>query len=606
MSQQRQLIVINKPCRRSSCLVASVLSCLILLPTTADAGELTDSVLKVFQSGDPGDVYVVRTGLGHSFGDGVGYDGGFSSYSNFIPLIEEPDRWLLFADVHLLMNNQAAVGGNIGYGQRIYDDQSNRTWGLFAWYDFRETPENWFHQMTIGAETLGQYFDLRSNLYIPSVADDRLPNPAGNHFLGNQLVIADEAALTGIDFEAGTAPIAWGDVTTRGYAGGYYLRGTGSPDTWGWRHRVELEWTDRLLVNVSAQDDDLFGRTVTLGVTIHSLQAVEAPAPSPSWPPFHTMHRRTQPVDRSDVASRLAEPTRRFRNIMIHRQERVATDPTTGAALSFLHVVPSGTGAFGTIESPYGSFVAAMADPRAANSLVYTPQGGTFTESISLVSGTQLVSSYHQQHVATQGGQRRLPWSGGSIQTILNGDITLASKTLVDGFDINGQIVGNEVESLTLYRNLITPVAGRNGIELVDIDNSGNPILISDNTITAADTGISAFGNALDLDLTDNTIVDAVVQAITIEADGPDASNWLVTGNALSGTNAGTGTEATFTNSGIGSVILTLTGNSSSNTVGTGVYNFDLLNTGGGTFTLQPAGSDTDEVGSSDSSVTIP
>ena len=401
--------MINKPCRRSSCLAASVLSCLILLPTTADAGELTDSVLEVFRSGDPGDVYVVRTGLGHSFGDGVGYDGGFSSYSNFIPLIEESDRRLLFADVHLLMNNQAAVGGNIGVGQRIYDDQSNRTWGLFAWYDFRETPENWFHQMTIGVETLGEYFDLRSNLYIPSVADDRLPNPAGSHFLGNQLVIADEAALTGIDFEAGTAPIAWGDVATRGYAGGYYLRATGSPDTWGWRHRIELEWTDRLLVNFSAQDDDLFGRTVTLGVTIHSLQAVKAPTPSPDWPAFHTMHRRTQPVDQSDVASRLAEPTRRFRNIMIHRQERVATDPATGAALSFLHVVPSGTGAAGTIESPFGSFAAAMADPRAANSLVYTPQGGTFTENIFLVSGTQLVSSYHQQHVATQGGQRRLP-----------------------------------------------------------------------------------------------------------------------------------------------------------------------------------------------------
>ncbi|MFP6700145.1 MAG: hypothetical protein VB861_00285, partial [Planctomycetaceae bacterium] len=193
-----------------------------------------------------------------------------------------------------------------------------------------------------------------------------------------------------------------------------------------------------------------------------------------------------------------------------------------------------------------------------------------------------------------------------SIQTILNGDITLKDKTLVDGFDINGMILGDGVESLTLYRNLITPAAGQDGIALVNIDNSGKPILISDNTITAADTGISALGNALDLDLTDNTIVDAVVQAITIEATGPDASNWLVTGNALSGTNAGTGTEATFTNSGTGSVILTLTGNSSSNTVVTGEYNFDLLNTGGGTFTLQPAGSDTDEVGSSDESVTIP
>ena len=58
--------------------------------------------------------------------------------------------------------------------------------------------------------------------------------------------------------------------------------------------------------------------------------------------------------------------------------------------------------------------------------------------------------------------------------------VTLADKTLVDGFDINGMILGDGVESLTLYRNLITPAAGQDGIELVNIDNSGKLILISD------------------------------------------------------------------------------------------------------------------------------
>jgi len=598
----------NMSCRRWSRWIAVLLTSLGLLETAACGGELTDSLLEVLRSGDPSEAYVVRSGLGHSIGDGVGYDDGFSSFSNFIPLIEEADRRLLFADVHLLMNNHAAFGGNIGVGHRIYDADANRTWGIFAWYDFRETRENWFHQMTIGFESLGEYLDIRSNVYIPDVADDRLPNPDANRFTGHQLVIADEAAMTGIDLEVGASLVTLGDIVTRGYGGGYFLRATGSPDTWGWRHRLELEWTDRLFVNLGVQQDDLFGRTVTVGITIHSLQAVPAPEPSPAWPPFRTMNRPAgSEVDRSEVASRLAEPTRRFRNIMIHRQQRVAEDPATGAMLSFLHVVPGGTGD-GSIETPFGNFADAVADPLAAGSRIYTPQGGTFTETFSLAgaSGTELLSSNRQRYVATQAGRRYLPGSGFTAETIITGDITVDDKTRLDGLTINGQVIVDGKENVTLHRNLINPLAGQAGISLININNAGDSIVISENTITGGDTGIAALGTTLDLDLLDNTVLDAAIRAIEVEATGTGTSTWVVTGNSLSGTAADDVTEALFTNSGTGTVDLTLTRNSSSNVVPTGQFNFDLLNTGGGGFTLQPFGSNSGNVGSSDSSVVIP
>ena len=246
---------------------------------------------------------------------------------------------------------------------------------------------------------------------------------------------------------------------------------------------------------------------------------------------------------------------------------------------------------------------------RDRGSLVYTPEGGSFfTGDLELVSGTELVSSANQYRVATQGGPRLLPRSGFAPATVLNGNITLADKTRVDGFEINGQMTGNAVEDLTLVRNLISPVTEPAGILLTSIENSGNPIVISENTITGGDFGISATGTTLDLELSENSVLDAAIQAIQIEASGAaaSASTWIVTGNSLSGTNLGIGTEATFTNSGTGSVLLILTRNSSSNALPDDLINFDLLNTGGGTFTLQPFGSNTGEVDSSDESVVIP
>jgi len=208
--------------------------------------------------------------------------------------------------------------------------------------------------------------------------------------------------------------------------------------------------------------------------------------------------------------------------------------------------------------------------------------------------------------VATQGGPRLLPRSGFAPATVLNGNITLAAKTRVDGFEINGQLTGDAVEDLTLVRNLISPTAPEAGILLTSIDNSGNPIVISENTITGGGTGIFATGPTLDLELSENSVLDAANQAIQIEASGGVASTWIVTGNSLSGTNLGIGTEATFTNSGTGSVLLILTRNSSSNALPDDLINFDLLNTDVGTFTLQPFGSNTGEVDSSDESVVIP
>ncbi|MBQ18518.1 MAG: hypothetical protein CMJ65_15495 [Planctomycetaceae bacterium] len=570
------------------------------------AGELLDSLGSLIEQAADDD-YAVRTGFGHHIGSGVGYEDGFSSYSNLIPLIESEDERLLFADVHLLLDNQAMFAANVGVGQRVYDEEMNRTWGLMAWYDYRDTGENRFHQMTIGLESLGEFLDFRSNIYIPDLADDRLPNPADNHFSGNQLIIADEAAMTGVDFEMGASLMEIGQLVTRSFAGGYFLRATGSPDTWGWRGRTEVELTDRFFVNIGVQEDDLFGRTVTVGITLQSLQKVDAPNPAPSWPAFQTMRRPTAPLDHSLVANRLSEPTRRFRNIMIDKQQRVAIDPSTGSAMSFLHVV-GGSAGDGSIESPYGTIGDALADLRAPGSLIYTPEGGSFTENLTLVAGTELVSNDRLQYVSTQDGQRILPGSNGNATVTIDGDITLASKTRIDGFDINGQLTGDAVEDVLISHNVINATAGLAGISLTNISNTGDTITITQNTISDGDAGIRVVGDELDLALTENTISDATLAGIELTATGTAASTLLVLDNVLSGNNGGTASEVTVENAGTGTLTLTLTGNSSLNDVPDPGFNFDLINTGGtpDAFTLLPNGLNSGSVGSSDGSVTIP
>ena len=101
-------------------------------------------------------------------------------------------------------------------------------------------------------------------------------------------------------------------------------------------------------------------------------------------------------------------------------------------------------------------------------------------------------------------------------------------------------------------------------------------------------------------------VLDAAIQAIGVEATGGTTSTWIVSDNALSGSGTGDVAEAIFTNSGTGTVNLTLTGNSSANTPPSGEFNFDLLNTGGGGFTVDSSALNSGEVGSSDGSVVIP
>ena len=289
------------------------------------------------------DEYVARIGIGHDVGPGVGYSEGFTTLEGLIPLIESPEQSLFFADLRMMMDNQSALGGNLGFGNRIYDEDSQRTFGLFAWYDFRHTGNNQFRQLTLGFETLGENLDFRSNVYIPNVADvDKgIPNRFGEHAL---YIDRSEVAMTGIDMEVGASLINLGDLRTRAFGGGYYLTSPESDGIWGWRARAEAGITDKIDISVSVQDDELFGTTVNMGVVFRHLQPLHPPGPGPDYPPIRSFRQPGDQVVHEEVWRRLAEPVSRFRNIMVRTQETIALAAAGGNAVNMLHVASTGSG----------------------------------------------------------------------------------------------------------------------------------------------------------------------------------------------------------------------------------------------------------------------
>jgi len=119
---------------------------------------------------------------------------------------------------------------------------------------------------------------------------------------------------------------------------------------------------------------------------------------------------------------------------------------------------------------------------------------------------------------------------------------------------------------------------------------------------------------SLNANLTSNTAGSNTGLGMEIELKGDTASALQILNNAFSENNTGN-TESKLENSGSTTLNLTLQNNTSLNS-SSGLddpnnppFNYDLLNTGGGTFNVSPAnvnGLNTGTVGSSDGSVVIP
>ena len=211
------------------------------------------------------DVWLSRLSARHSHGDGVGYQDGFTSVDWFLPLLANDPDSMWFGDFRAILSTDAEFSSNFGTGYRWYEPDQNRIYGANIFWDTRQLDDFNFNQLGIGLQSFGEIIDLELNGYVPAVNDTHQQSV---QFSGNNLLVHSANAQSGMDFMMGynVPPIL--EFNTRVLGGVYFYDSNRTPRTTGWRVRLETALQDWLAFSATAQDDEIFGRTVTVSAEL--------------------------------------------------------------------------------------------------------------------------------------------------------------------------------------------------------------------------------------------------------------------------------------------------------------------------------------------------
>ena len=457
--------------------------------------------------------YRPHFGYRYEAGDTIGRVGGLSSFDAFFPLLEGYDSdWLMFIDARLLLgDDNHNLGSNVGVGARQYIPEIERTIGTYLYYDTRDAGYATFDQVSGGIETLGDIWDARLNWYVPTgqtrnqYATTHSAGGSGYTFVGHHLTGGNftryyQAAMKGLDMEAGAKFYTNDFMDLRAYAGWYHFQAKGSQQAWGWKSRVESRISDVVSLNLSVQNDRVFDTTVNFAVGIQ-------------WPSITGL--RGGPRADLKAWDRLGESPERLRSIVVDNQEiqdpngGLVIDPSTGLPYFFMHVATSGN-SDGSYEDPYATLAAAFADPRtqAGNVIVYDHRNGMETGNFTLATNTQVLSEGPAQFINTQFGQIQLPDSNSGVNPQITGSFTLNNGSVLSGFDLSNStgssILANGVGNIMVSNNTITNTANSSGILL---QNLTGPVTFNNTTFNKTNgSGLVISGGSGDVTLTNSAI----------------------------------------------------------------------------------------------------
>jgi len=483
-----------------------------------------------------------RLGIGHTTSGG-GFD-GFTRFEGFVPLLQKPGNNLTFLEGRLLLDNDANLGGNILLGYRTYDPNSRRIWGGYIGYDNRNTGNNTFNQIGLGAESLGEIWDFHINAYLP-IGDNR--QEVGDvllreSFFRENFLILDqqrnqEAAMGGFDVEAGARIAQLGrEGDLRGYGGLYYYNAQSSQETLGWRLRLQARPTDYLNLGVSLQNDDLFGTNIvfTVGATF--------PGTRPQSPIS----------EEESVVARLGESVQRNNAIVIDHQEEVnevaATNPETDEPYVFQHVNLGIAGGDGTFENPVGTVQEGLDRTLSdGNNIVYVQPGtNSGIPPFTIPDQVQVLSTGPVQRLETvESDVVQLPLSGARVLPTITpsaeASVTMGNGTTLSGFDIpnagTSAIEGTNINTVTIRDNVIAN-STQQGILLTEVTGT---ITVTDNSIdTTGGIGNSGFAlrntaESVNLTIARNRIANTTGNGIAISLTNTAEGTANISDNTLSG-----------------------------------------------------------------------
>ncbi len=420
----------------------------------------------------------------HQTGDGVGYRNSFSQIGGFTPFWLNEDAFIA-TNSRLIITNSTQVGVNTGLVGRQYVAGLDRIFGAYGYYDNDEDSLNYrYSQFTLGAETLGQWWDLRANGYFLNGMRENMISCLGvggnPYYTGNQIAFRGynlmDQSMGGGDAEFGV-PVSPYVQWLRAYSGIYAYR-TSQQDTFGYRGRIEAMVSNDLTLGVMFSQDRLWGTNVnaTIDFKFSGFQ------PTRYFPNMTTRQRMLNPVQRN---WRVATHT------YTQGVDVAAINPLTDKPYFITHVQQGAQNGDGTYQHPFNVLPSSAPGDiilvHGANSSPLHPITGSITlaDNQRLLGDGKLSSvDLFVRYCNTIIGTYNLPGTYNSGQYPFlssNGNIvTLANNNEVAGLNLlnaGGSAITNTAAGSNNFLLQCLEISGNKGAGISLTNASGSGII---------------------------------------------------------------------------------------------------------------------------------
>jgi hypothetical protein len=356
------------------------------------------------------------------------------------------DRSIAFVDGQVTLNDIQGVGFNVGAGYRWlhyapYALEGERVAGWSIWADGTSTREdNFFPQLGVSFESLGDLVDARINGYIPLGEQDKLGDfrPTGEIDFQSNFISQITQAVVDSSFYAAELEVAarlGAERDAWAFAGPYFLANS-DDDTIGYKVGVRgYAWPD-LMLQFAVSDDEIFATKATFSLV------------------WFVGRTRTDFQPACGLPDRLREPV--LRNDYVALTQKFATDgiPLTdanGDPIRVVHVDSNApAGGDGTFENPLNNLNDIMANSQEGDIVlahaesVFTGQNAILQDDQRFLGeGNNMTFTVDTEEEGTIDIPETSPGARALTRPQINaspGDaITLADANEVANFDIDGQ-----------------------------------------------------------------------------------------------------------------------------------------------------------------------
>lgn len=256
--------------------------------------------------------YAIQSYLKHTEGRGLGYNIGYTTLGIF-STTASPTIFRVhpFVDFKAHIFNNGRFAGNIGAGARFLIPKWEKVMGVNAFYDFRRTHDS-YHQVGLGAELFGNFYDVVINGYFPIGHKTHSFNRVRyNSIVGLFQCVNHEQHLGGADGEVSTSYSKWFPGSCSKFdvyagVGPYYYSRHSGKNVMGGRLRIGATYGSIFTVEIKATEDAVFhGR-------VQGIIAINFPLWLPSMDPqdepvfenpfmAYLKSMATYPVERNEI-----------------------------------------------------------------------------------------------------------------------------------------------------------------------------------------------------------------------------------------------------------------------------------------------------------------